>query len=202
VSSNATLAGTGTINGTVTIVPTGVLAPGTSAMGTLTVNSNLTLAGNINARVNRSGSASDQTIVSGILTNSGAGTVTVTNLGAALQPGDTFFLFNKALSNGVAMAVTGGSVIWSNKLAVDGSIAVLSAIATNPTNITFSVSGSTLALSWPADHLGWLLQTQTNPLTKGLNTNWFPVAGSTFVNQTNIAMNPTNGSVFFRLISQ
>ena len=84
---------------------------------------------------------------------------------------------------------------------MDGTISVFSLVATNPTNITFSVSGGTLSLSWPADHTGWSLQTQTNALTKGLGTNWVAVPGSTAVNQPNIVMNPPNGSVFFRLVS-
>lgn len=201
VSSNATLSGTGTINGPVTIIPTGTLAPGAAAIGTLTINNNLTSSGNVFARLNRSGFACDKTVVTGALTNAGTGTLTVTNLGAVLQVGDTFALFSKAVSNGVAMAVSGAGVNWTNKLAVDGTIAVLSTVATNPTNISFSVSGNTLALTWPADHTGWTLQTQTNSLTKGLSTNWFNVPGSTAVNQTNIVMNPGNGSVFFRLVA-
>lgn len=201
VSSNATLAGAGAINGPVTIIPTGTLAPGTTAIGTLTINNNLTLAGNVSARLNRSGFACDKTVVSGTLTNAGTGTLTVTNLGAALQAGDSFALFSKAVSNGVALAVSGAGVNWANNLAVDGTISVSSTVATNPTNLTFSVSGGTLALAWPADHTGWILQTQTNALTKGLGTNWVAVPGSTAVNQTNIVINPANGSVFFRLLA-
>jgi autotransporter-associated beta strand protein len=201
VSSNATLSGTGTINGPVTINSLGTLAPGTTAIGTLTINNNLTLSGNVFARLNRSGFSSDKTIVSGVLTNTGTGTITVTNLGATLQTGDSFALFSKAVSNGVALVVSGAGVNWTNKLAVDGTIAVLSTVATNPTNITYSVSSGTLSLSWPADHTGWILQTQTNSLAKGLGTNWVAVPGSSTVNQTNIVINPANGSVFFRLIS-
>ena len=74
-------------------------------------------------------------------------------------------------------------------------------IASNPTNITFSVSGSTLSLSWPADHLGWILQSQTNNLNTGLSTNWFDIVGSGSVTQTNINIVPSNPTVFFRLRS-
>ena len=41
-------------------------------------------------------------------------------------------------------------------------------VATNPTNITSTVSGNVLSLTWPADHIGWHLQVQTNSLTAGL----------------------------------
>jgi hypothetical protein len=76
---------------------------------------------------------------------------------------------------------------------------VTSSIASNPTNISFSVSGNTLMLSWPVDHLGWILQSQTNNLTVGINTNWADVAGSASVTSTNITMVPANPTVFYRL---
>ena len=123
VNSNATLAGIGTINGPVAI-NSGVLAPGAASIGTLTLNSNLTLAGNVNVRVNRSPLTNDNAVVSGTLTNAGTGTVTVTNLGSALQGGDTFTLFNKALANGSALTVVGAGVTWSNALALNGTISV------------------------------------------------------------------------------
>jgi autotransporter-associated beta strand protein len=201
VATNAALAGTGTINGPVTVLPGGILAPGTS-VGTLTVNNNVSLAGGLAIEVNKSGSpASDNVLVSGTLINSGIGPVTVTNLGPALAPGDTFTLFNKPVVNGVSILVTGANVIWTNKLAVDGSIAVAAVMATNPTNINFSVSGNTLTLSWPLDHTGWKLQVQTNAITVGIATNWTTVPSSENSNQYVTPINRANGSVFYRLIS-
>jgi len=80
-----------------------------------------------------------------------------------------------------------------------GSLVVGTAIASNPTNITFSVTGSTMSLSWPSDHLGWILQQQTNSLSVGLGTNWVDVAGTATVTSTNIAINPAARTAFYRL---
>ena len=195
------LAGAGTIAGPVFVQTNSSIGGGSGAsIGTLTINNALTLNGNGFFRVNRAGLASDQVSVAGVLTNTGTGTITVTNLGATLVAGDQFFLFNKALSNGATMTITGAGINWTNKLAVDGSIAVLSTVATNPTNITFSVTSNVLTLSWPADHTGWRLQAQTNSLANGLGTNWVDVAGATSVNSTNFTINPANGAVFYRLV--
>jgi polygalacturonase len=69
-----------------------------------------------------------------------------------------------------------------------------------PTNIVLQAGSGELQLSWPQDHLGWRLQIQTNSLNTGLGTNWVTVPNSTNVCQTNLTVNPTNGSVFLRLI--
>jgi autotransporter-associated beta strand protein len=203
--TNGMLGGIGTILGPVVIQNGGTLAAGTAAIGTLTVNNNVTLNGNALFKVNTSASPSnDVMVVTGTLSNTGTGTLTVTNLGSTLAIGNTFKLFSKPLSNGSALTVIGAGMNWTNKLAVDGSIAVLSVantIATNPTNILFSVVGGTnLVLSWPADHIGWLLQVQTNTLVKGLGTNWIDVTGTSSVDSTNFIINPANESVFYRLI--
>lgn len=68
-----------------------------------------------------------------------------------------------------------------------------------PTNITCAVSGNTLTLSWPADHIGWQLQEQTNTTAAGLGTNWFDVPGATATNSVNLPVNSPDGSIFFRL---
>ena len=70
----------------------------------------------------------------------------------------------------------------------------------NPTNLVFSVSNGQLKLSWPADHTGWQLQAQANPLWVGLNSNWVNFDPSTGTNQVVIPINLTNGAVFYRLI--
>ena len=71
--------------------------------------------------------------------------------------------------------------------------------ADNPTNITASVSGKTLTIAWPADHLGWILEAQTNGLSTG---QWFDLSGSSDVNSVAIPINPANPAVFYRLSSQ
>jgi len=198
VAAGATLAGSGTIAGPVSVAAGGILAPGNS-IGTLTINNSLSLSGNLSIDVNRSGFASDKTVVSGTLANAGTGTVTITNLGAALQPGDTFALFNKPVENGSAMTITGGQVVWNNNLAADGTISVASTIATTPTNITYSVSGNSLTLSWPANYLTWTLQ--SNIVGVASSSSWFPVPNSGNVTQFVITVDPARSNVFYRLVA-
>ena len=69
-----------------------------------------------------------------------------------------------------------------------------------PTNIVVQVGSGQLQLSWPQDHLGWHLQIQTNSLNVGLGANWINVPDSTTTNQIFIPINPTNGSVFLRMV--
>jgi hypothetical protein len=69
----------------------------------------------------------------------------------------------------------------------------------NSTNIIASVSGGKLTLSWPQDHTGWTLQTQTNAVGKGLGTNWVDVPASSGTNVVIVPINTTDGSVFYRL---
>jgi hypothetical protein len=71
--------------------------------------------------------------------------------------------------------------------------------ADNPTNITASVSSNTLTIAWPADHIGWILQAQTNGLSTG---QWFDLPGSDVVNAVVTTMDPANASVFYRLREQ
>jgi hypothetical protein len=89
---------------------------------------------------------------------------------------------------------------WSNSVALNGKITVVAAVNQTPTNIVMTVTNNVLTLAWPADHTGWRLLTQTNPLTTGLGTNWVTVPGSTSVNVVTNVINPANGSVFYRLI--
>jgi len=75
----------------------------------------------------------------------------------------------------------------------------VSNVATNPTNILATVSGTNLKLTWPADHTGWTLEVQTNALGHGLGTNWVPVAASTTTNAMWVPIIPGNPAVFYRL---
>jgi polygalacturonase len=69
-----------------------------------------------------------------------------------------------------------------------------------PVTVLYTNSGGQLQLSWPQDHTGWLVQIQTNSLSKGLSTNWTTIAASSGTNVFSLPVNPANGSVFLRLI--
>jgi len=61
-------------------------------------------------------------------------------------------------------------------------------------------SGNLLRTSWPADHIGWRLQVQTNGPGLGLGTNWYFLPNSQQTNQVFLPIAPVNGSVFLRLV--
>jgi hypothetical protein len=113
-----------------------------------------------------------------------------------------------SLTADVPMPVPGWDQLYNFDILqiVDGNVigGIASVLYTlgQDTNGTISASviggGTTLQLSWPADHIGWQLQAQTNTLRVGLSTNWFTVPGSISTNQMTIPIVPAN-SVFYRL---
>ena len=78
-----------------------------------------------------------------------------------------------------------------------GSLLVGTTTASNSTNLTFSASGGNLNVSWPSDHLGWILQEQTNALNSA--SPWVDLPGTATITSTNIPINPAQPRVFFRL---
>jgi autotransporter-associated beta strand protein len=191
-----TLGGTGTFNAPITIQSGATLAPGAS-VGTMTINSDLTIEGNVAIDVNRSLSPSnDFVVVTGTLSKTGSGTLTVTNLGPALTVGNKFTLFSQPVTGGGLFTVTGANATWINNLASDGSITVQSIQAAAPT-LNFTQTGNTLQFTWSGS---FKLQAQTNSTSVGVSGNWadYPGGGSSGVTAT---INPNNPTVFFRLIS-
>ena len=97
-----------------------------------------------------------------------------------------------------------GAMVFSSDTTIDAGFLVVltpaSGVNTTPTTITSVRSGNSLTLSWPADHTGWRLQSQTNALSVGLGTNWADVVGANTTNQVTIPIDPASGSVFFRMI--
>ncbi len=66
------------------------------------------------------------------------------------------------------------------------------------TNITARVSGRSFTVSWPANYVGWILQ--TNAVDVGNSLDWGDVPGSETNYQTTFpTTNPTVPKVFFRL---
>jgi len=199
VQAGGHFGGTGIVNRNTGVQTGGFLEPGNdnTSIGTLTINGNLTLAGTTGMKLNKSlASSNDVLNVSGTLTF--GGTLNVTNLGPALAAGDSFKLFSEAGTASFAninLPALPNALGWTNKLAMDGSIAVIQAASLNSTNLAVQFSNGNLTLSWPADHTGWHLQSQTN----GLGTNWWDMTGSA---GTNIWIGPIDETIpglFFRL---
>lgn len=205
--ASQTLQGGGTINGSLVAGSLGTVTPGfPSSVGTLTVTNTVTLGGATFMKLNRAGLPNSDRIAAKSFT--GGGTLSVTNIGAGLQAGDTFQLFSTNISGFATVNLQTNdpanyyAYTWTNRLAIDGTIRVLTAVQTVNTNrpiIGFTASGNTLTLSWPTN-AGWTLEVQTNSSSTGLSTNWVVVPNSQNVTSTNITINPTNGSVFYRMV--
>ena len=63
--------------------------------------------------------------------------------------------------------------------------------------LAVSRNGNQLDISWPT--IAGHLESQTNSLSVGLDTNWITVAGSAATNHVVVPLDQSNGSVFYRL---
>jgi len=201
--STGLLAGSGSLVSPVTVGSSGSLGAGdAAAVGKLTIANSLAIHGSALFRISKTGGVKTNDQVAGLTSVTYGGTLVVSNLttdSTALAAGDTFTLFSATSHSQKFSSISGSPGAGLGYTFTNGVLTVVGTMATNPTNITFSVSGTTLSLAWPADHTGWTLQEQTNDITVGLGTNWVDVAGSASSNSAVITIVPTNPAVFFRL---
>ena len=145
LATNQVLGGGGLVNGT--LQADGTLAPA----GTLVFNGNLTFDGNLAFTLNTSLAQSNDVIsvINGAPNNTGTGTLTVNNTGPALVAGQKFYLFDQPLSGGDNLTVVPPvGVVFTNNLALDGSLTVVSSQPPQPPQITsLSLSGTSLVIS-------------------------------------------------------
>ena len=110
--------------------------------------------------------------VTGLTSATFGGTLTVTRLGGTFQLADSFQLSSVAsASDFTATNLPTISPLQWNWNPAAGTLSVVSAINTTPTNLTVALSAGNLNLSWPADHVGWRLLAQTNHLAAGVSCN-------------------------------
>jgi autotransporter-associated beta strand protein len=193
------LGGSGTIAGAVSILAGGTIAPGTS-IGALTINNSLNLSGVAAMEIHAGAGTAD--LIRGLSSVTYGGTLSLSNLSGTITPANAFKLFSANTYQGAFAAITpatpGPGLAWNtNTLTIDGTLRVFS---TAPAPITDSVSGRFLTLSWPADHIGWRLQIQTNSLSVGISTNWVDVPNSIATNRMTFTIDPAIGCAFYRLV--
>ncbi len=202
-SAAQTLRGDGAVRGSVNVASAGTIAPGFS-IGTLTISNALTIGGAVLMEINRTNTPTADKLAANSITISPGATLTVSNLGTTnLAAGDIFTLFSRPITGAFTItnlpALPCAGLQWTNKLAIDGTLAVIGSpcISTTPTNLTLVYSGDTLDLSWPDSYLGWALQ--TNAVDVANAAFWFPVEGSTTTNRVIINVDAAQTNVFYRM---
>ncbi|MDR3457424.1 MAG: hypothetical protein P4N60_08260 [Verrucomicrobiae bacterium] len=153
-------------------------------------------------------------------------TLIITNIsGTPFSAGQTFRLFiNSADSTSapystgtstnsfpiISPAVPGAGLVWdlthlwaNGPAGYNGVIGIANANSgPNLTNSIGVVNGTNIVgqFSWDPAYLGYRLETQNNPLSVGLSTNWTGVAGSTTNTTVYITNSVGNNAVFYRLV--
>jgi len=203
IVTNGLLAGSGSVSSPVIVGPNGRIGGGDSVNpGTFTAFGDITMQGGAFIRINKDNSLNDVVASSGKITY--GGTLVVSNLSTiAMNVGDTFTIFAPGTHTGNFSSISGspGAGLGYSFDPNSGQLSIVtSTIATNPTNITFSASGGSLNLTWPADHQGWTLQSNSVSLTS--SADWFDYPAATGSRDTTSVTIPTTGTtnnVYFRL---
>jgi autotransporter-associated beta strand protein len=208
------LGGTGTLSGPVAIGTGGTLSPGpaignlvSNLVGAMLINNSLVFSNGSACFMKnyQAGGTSDQVL--GLSTVTYGGTLFLTNLfNAPYTNGQVIKLFDAAHYQGAFSSIIMATnvVSYSDHLATDGAITILQALPSVnvlPCPMTVSKTPSSMTFSWPADHTGWRLTTQTNALTNGLRqTNtWYTVPGSSTTNQMTLPIDKNQPNIIYRL---
>jgi autotransporter-associated beta strand protein len=205
LQNGQSLTGGGTLNGNLVTSSASTVAPGSpTTLGQLTVNDAATLGGTNIIKLVETNMTSDVLAVGGALQL--GGTLQLVNLAGTVKSGDLFPIFTAGGGftgsfAAISPATPGANYTWdTNTLATTGVLGVIYTGNTSPTNIVTTFDGVNLTLTWPMDHGGWRLQTQTNSLSTGLSTNWSDVPNSSSTNQVVIPVGSANGAVFYRMV--
>jgi autotransporter-associated beta strand protein len=194
-----TLNGNGTIQGNVEA--NGTVSPGAS-IGTLNFANSLVLSGSTVMELNRANAQNADLIAAAALTFGGE--LDVTNLGPALQAGDSFNLFDGPISGAFSVtnlpALSATNLSWDvSLLGSQGIIRIASSIATRPTIQAPSISGTNYSLQ-VLSQAGFNYVLEATPsLTP---TNWVGIqtnAGTGGTLTFTIPISPATPKRFFRI---
>jgi fibronectin-binding autotransporter adhesin len=195
--AGGSLSGTGVIGGGVTVQDAGSLTPGAGVPGTLTINNTLNLAAASTTLMRVDASAGTHDKVEGVTTLNYGGTLVISNTAGTLTVGQSFQLFSTANRVGNFNSVQGANGgTWTFDPAT-GMATLTGLVASYPTNITASVNGASLSLSWPETHKGWLAQSNSISLVNP--EAWFDIPDSQLGTTLDIQLDSSKPNVFYRL---
>jgi autotransporter-associated beta strand protein len=191
------------VNGSVVATSGATLTPGgLNNIQYFNVSNNVTLSAGSTVVADVSidtGSPSNDVInVTGAL--SYGGTLQLNPSGTApLTAGSAFKLFNFGSQSGNFATLAGSpgtGLGWTFNPAT-GVATVVQTLPSTPTNITYTVTGSTLNLSWPANYQGWLVQSNSQKLN--VSADWFDISNTAAGTSYSVTITPGVANVFYRL---
>jgi autotransporter-associated beta strand protein len=208
LNSGQILRGRGTVLGILDNTSGGMFAPGGGPggnVGTLTATNTVNLGGTVWMKLNRASTPNSDRLVSSLSSVDYGGTLVATNIGAKLQPGDTFTLFSgTALNNAFSTVVLPNYYTWdTSQLSVNGSIRVTGVLPPpSITHVDFSTVPNayiTLSATNGAPN-GQVIVRSTQDLT----APWTPISTNNFdpngeLNGILISIDSALPQQFFRL---
>jgi autotransporter-associated beta strand protein len=199
LSSGRFLKGNGRVIGNVSAAAGSTIEPG-NGIGSLTILGNVGLGGTLTMELDRSAAQSSDRLVCAGGTVTGGGALVVTNIGPNLAFGDIFRLFEVPVSGfaEITLPALPAGLGWTNGIAADGTIAVIAQVA--PLLPITVIEGNQVKLAWDPAQIGWHLQSQTNAPGMGIGGSWVDLPGSAATNEWLVPIDPSSGSVFFRLV--
>jgi hypothetical protein len=197
VENGGVLTGTGTINEFVNVMAGGTIGAGDGAIGTLTINSNVTNAGTVFMKLNKTAGTND-VLALGANAMTYGGTLSVSNLAGTLANHDSFHLFVAGSYSGtftnIDPATPGAGLVWDlSSLPTNGILKVASgAVPSSPKITSFSVTGTNVNMSGtngPPNGSYHVIGSTNISLSLSLWTN---VTSSSFDNNGNFSLTITN----------
>ncbi|HVU08149.1 MAG TPA: autotransporter-associated beta strand repeat-containing protein [Verrucomicrobiae bacterium] len=129
------------------------------------------------------------------------GNVVINVTSGSLVAGQSYPLLSYSSSFGSGAFTLGtlpdGVTATLNTSASPITLQVSSVVNPTPTNIVTTYTNGTLTLQWPADHIGWLLE--SNSIDLGNTNDWFVIPNSSGTNVINIQVDPNSPHVFYRM---
>ena len=181
-----------TVAGTITVNSGGTLSPGLPAIiGALTNASTVTLNAGSTNFFHLDASTTNSDLLVAATVNYG-GTLVVTNQSATnLFVGQVFHLVTATTPNNNFASVVIQNGGTGHFTPATGNLTIDTLPVTTPPTLSYTNLGGSLQFSWTGS---FKLQSQTNSLSTGLNTNWndYPGGGTSPVTVT---VDPTKGSV-------
>ena len=119
-----------------------VVTPGLPT-GVLTITNSIELAGTVIMNLNRTNSPNSSRLSSPTITIDVTATLTVTNVGPAVQGGEVFQLFNQPVTGFASIVLPDiAPYTWTNSLAVDGKLYVSSSTNADLRSLVITPAGT------------------------------------------------------------